>query len=251
MKAKDWDKLANNYFDEVSSPFCEVNDDKLFRFFKNLKDSKKKTVIDLGCGPGNFVPFLSSNFKRVTAIDFSKEMVNVARKKSIGFKNVDIFVSDLRNLKKYYGRFDVAVSVNSVLLPSIREVDTIFSEIHKVIKEGAVFVGVFPSIDSDLYRAMLTYERELLESESERVAKKNTHIIIGDKTYDFLLGMFNNKGKQKHYYEFELVYRLKKAGFKDVHIQKLYYPWECCADKDISYFKDKPKLWDFFVTAKR
>ncbi|MBW3015655.1 class I SAM-dependent methyltransferase [Candidatus Woesearchaeota archaeon] len=249
MEAESWDRIAEDYFEEIGSPFSKGVDKKLFNTLRKLKD--KSSIIDLGCGIGNLEPFLSRNFKSVTAIDFSSGMLKHAKKRCKDINNIRFAKKDLRNLKGLYNKFDVAVAVNSILMPSIKDINKILKEIKRVIKKAGTFIGVFPSINSDLYRAMLTYERELSETKNRKLARQNTYTIIGKDTYDFLLGIFNNKGKQKHYYKFELEYRLSKAGFRNIKISKLFYPWEMCVDDDIEFFKDKQKLWDWFVVAEK
>ena len=249
MEAKDWDQVANKYFEEIGSPFAKGVDNKLFKSLAHIAKHQNKSVLDLGCGIGNLLPFLSKTFKKVVGLDFSSAMLKIARKRCKSLNNITILKGDMRNLKQFYSKFDVVTAINSILMPSIEDINIIFSELYNVLKQKGRFIGIFPSIESDLYRAMLTYEREFIESKSARTAKKNTHIIIGKDTYDFLLGIFNNKGKQKHYYCFELKYRLKNAGFKNIKISKLHYPWQHCVDDDINFFQGKPQLWDWLVSA--
>ena len=151
MKDKDWDRVAKKYFDEIGSPFAEGVERKVERFLSKLKGKEGMSVIDLGCGIGNLVPFLSKNFKKVVAVDFSSEMLKRAKRRCNGLANVKFMKKDLRSLR--LPRFHVGVAVNSVLMPSITDVDKVFSEIYKTCD---LFVGVFPAITSDLYRAMLT-----------------------------------------------------------------------------------------------
>lgn len=44
--------------------------------------SKRETALDLGCGTGRHLAFLEKNFDRVVGIDFSNEMLSIARSKA-------------------------------------------------------------------------------------------------------------------------------------------------------------------------
>lgn len=249
MKPKDWDKISKSYFEELTSPFAKGVKNPLYSVIEKIKNTKSKSVIDLGTGIGNLVPFLSKNFKDVTAIDFSENMLKTA-KKNCKEKNVRFKQLDMKDMKEFYGKFDVAVSINSILLPSVKDVNKIISEIFNILKDNGKFIGVFPSLNSVLYYAMLVYEQELKNGED--LARKRTYRTIGKEDYDFLLGILDYEGKQKHYYDFEIEYRLKKAGFKNINIRKVFYPWELSDDdKYKELFKNESRLWDWFVTAEK
>ena len=59
-----WNAVAKHYESEV---FNVLADDKDSLVTKNIKHygAKSKVAIDLGCGIGNFLPFLSKSFGQV------------------------------------------------------------------------------------------------------------------------------------------------------------------------------------------
>tara|TARA_Y100000034_G_scaffold88824_1_gene106691 strand:- start:517 stop:1200 length:684 start_codon:yes stop_codon:yes gene_type:complete len=227
MNEKQWDSIADKYFNEIESPFSSETNHEIFK-----KIGKGKSVIDLGTGIGNLIPFLSQNFKNVVAVDFSEGMLNKAKEKNKD--NVKFYIRNLNNLKGFYEKFDVAIAINSIIMPSLIDINKTFNEIYKVLKKGGKFIGVFPSLDSDIYRAMLTFETELNETKSEAKAKKNTKYIMCNDNYDWIFGIYNNKGRQKHYFKEELSHRLK--NFKKIKIEKLHY---------------EENNWDWLVTAEK
>src|SRR3989344_4178296 len=139
MEAKDWDKEAKNYFDNITSPFDKNVKNPIYNAIDSI-NGKSKSVID---------------------------------------------------------------------------VNKIIEEIYKTLKENGIFIGIFPALGSVLYESILTYDKELEETDDEELARKRTYRVIGKKDYDFLLGMFTNEneGKQKFWYRFEIQYKLKKYGF--------------------------------------
>ncbi|MFH0837421.1 MAG: class I SAM-dependent methyltransferase [Candidatus Aenigmatarchaeota archaeon] len=250
---KAWDRTAKRYFDEVVSPFAEGVDNPIFWYIeKKIDFSKRKGVIDIGAGIGNLLPFLSKEFKEVVAIDLSPKMIELAKKKANGLDNISFYVRDATDLTEFHDRFDVAVAVNSVLSPNIKTIEKILSEINNVLKEGGIFIGIFPSMDALLYRALLEHEKAIEEGDDEEKALKKTNEAIDIVNYNFVLSTVKYHDMvQKNYYSFELKYRLWKAGFKNIRLRKVYYPWEVYDDEDLMEFKDKPKLWDWFVFAEK
>jgi len=251
MLEKEWDKLAEEkrYFKEVISPFAEKASAKILHDKIKKFAGREKSAIDLGTGLGKLLPFLSKNFKLVKAVDYSQKMIDFAERANKKLKNVSFEKMDMRKMP-YRNLFDAAVAVNSVIASSVKEADRIIKNIHSLLKKGGVLVGIFPSLESILYCAMLVYEKQL-KSHPLKIARDRTVNIIESWDYDFLLGFLNEKGgKQKHFYEFELEYRLKKSGFKKIEIEKIHYPWKVLEDKDRN-FPGKEPVWDWLVVARR
>jgi SAM-dependent methyltransferase len=251
MESKDWDKIAKDYFRDISSPFEDGVSNPLESEIEKIEDKKKKTVLDAGCGIGNLIPILSQNFEKVTAFDFSEKMVDEAKKNCAELKNVEIFRKDMTELSDLKEKFDIIFAVNSIIMPSIRDVDKSIKEIFNSLKENGKFIGIFPALESVLYEAMVVQERQLEKHEDEKQAAIITKRRVGMQYYDFYTGIIDIDGKQKHFYEFEIIYRLKKAGFKNIKIKKVLYPWEKVQDTQLPETLTKADLWDWFVVAEK
>lgn len=239
MNAKNWDKYASSYHEFIICPFDKGVKNPLLNSIKKLK--KNLVVADLGCGLGYLLPFL--NFKKVYAIDFSKEMLKEAKKKA--GKNVILKQADLRKLPKM--ELDVAIAVNSVLGPKIEDVNLVLEQIHKSLKTNGKFFGIFPSMESVIHNSMLVYEREK-KNNSIKKAMTRTKRIVENSKYCYIRGIYDDGEKQKFFYRFELENRLKEAGFSKIKIGKVEYPWGKHGEYET--FKGKPKMWDWFVEAK-
>ena len=70
MKRSYWEKIAPSYSEEI---FDVLHNDKKALICSVIKKyaSKKKTVIDIGCAIGKWLPVLSPAFKNVIAVDIS------------------------------------------------------------------------------------------------------------------------------------------------------------------------------------
>ncbi|MFH1408521.1 MAG: class I SAM-dependent methyltransferase [Nanoarchaeota archaeon] len=248
MKPSEWDKYADpdKYVDAIFTPFALKGAKALLE--TTIKKLKGERVIDIGCGYGNLLPFLSKTFKEVIAVDFSPKMVEKAKHQASILKNVEVMHGDVRKLE--HDGFDVAVSVNSVLMPNVLAVNEALASIYDCLKPKGVFIGIFPSMDSELYLSMILFENELIKGRPAKKARKNAGELIGETDYDFLTSMLDANGRQKFFYGFELSYRLKQAGFRTVSVKKMPIPWKALKNSGI-YFPDKPKPWDWLVVAKK
>jgi ubiquinone/menaquinone biosynthesis C-methylase UbiE len=246
MESKEWDRIAKDYFNNLGSPFEKGVINPLFGMVKRINGREKMSAVDLGTGVGNLLPFLEKNFESVTGIDFSEKMLEQAEKKA---KKSELVQKDMRKLGGLYEKFDIAFSINSMLLPSANDIDKMMKEASRVLKKSGKLFAVFPAIEAVLYKAMLTYNYE--SKKDEKKARKKTHKLIESEKYDFLLGLMNEDGEQKHFYKFEIEYRLKKAGFKNIRFSKVEYPWKIWGEKYYLKFKNNPMMWDWLVEAEK
>ncbi|NJO39754.1 MAG: class I SAM-dependent methyltransferase [Cyanobacteria bacterium RU_5_0] len=86
-----------------------------------------KTVLDIGCGTGEFSRLLAKRVERVVAIDLSSNMIEVAKQRSRQFSNIDFQVADVSQWDPTAEQFDVIVSIATLhhlpvesLLPNLK-----------------------------------------------------------------------------------------------------------------------------------
>ena len=241
MKPSDWDKISKDYNTEIMNPLDHRVKNPLWKELKNIKNKDKKSILEIGCGLGRLSPYLK-DFKKVLHTDYSKGMIKKAQELN---PNSNFKVQDMLNLKEHKNKFNIVISINSIIMAKIKEVDQALEQARNSLKRDGTFLAIFPSLDSDIYRAALTFERELKKS-NETYAAKKTHNVMDSQSYDLLLGYFDNDGTQIHFFQSALNYRLKKAGFKNIEFKKVKYPWDMAEDT----FPDEEPLWDWFVKAK-
>ena len=100
-----------------------------------LGDVRNLDVLDLACGTGRHTAWLAGAGARVTAVDFSHEMLERARRK-VTDADVHIIVHDLHEpLPLEDTSFDAVVS--GLVLEHIRDPSAFFMEAHRVLKPGA------------------------------------------------------------------------------------------------------------------
>ena len=248
MKKRYWDSVAKKYFENIMSPFQEGVKNPLYEYIDKF-EGRNKSVIDIGTGIGNAIPHLAGRFSHVVGVDISDKMVEVAKEKQ-KFENVHFFVRNATNLEEFHGKFDVAVAVNSIIAPGIKDLEKMIAETYSVLKSGGKLVAVFPAAEAILCQAMLVYEAVLDETGDEKKARLRTAREVG-KGFDFLIGVDKEGFAQKYFYRFEIRYRLKKAGFKNIRLRKVYYPWQVSEESGFTRFEGKPHIWDWFVVAEK
>ena len=111
-----------------------------------LGDVRHLDVLDLGCGTGRHTSWLTAAGARVTAVDFSHEMLERARRKVAGTE-VQIILHDLHEpLPLEDTSFDAVVS--GLVLEHIRDPRAFFMEAHRVLRPGgrAVVSAMHPAM---------------------------------------------------------------------------------------------------------
>jgi SAM-dependent methyltransferase len=249
MAARDWDRVAADYFGEVVSPLSAGVPRPLLRALDALPAARRKTAGDLGCGIGTLLPTLAARFRRVLAIDFSPAMLARARA-ACPDDHVSAHRADLADLGAFRACLDVAVSVNAVLTPDAERLDRIFGGLRDVLRPGGVLLGIFPAMEPVLYQGFLIHERERRAYEPAR-ARVRTSRILERAKYDFVHGTYREGERaQKFFYGFELRHRLRRAGFRRVRLGRVTYAWGDAVGGYES-FPGEPPMWDWLVRADR
>ena len=81
------------------------------RFLLGRLPARCRLALDVGCGTGAFARLLAGRCERVVAIDLAARMVEVARARSTGQRNVDYLVADAAAWPFHRGRFDCVASI--------------------------------------------------------------------------------------------------------------------------------------------
>src|SRR4051794_13922300 len=117
-QAEAWSRAADVYEKEFIDPYREPKGNRLLEAIESI-DGAALAVADLGCGIGPLLPLLASRFARVVAVDFAPGMLARARERCAGLANVTFEQRELDDLTPLHGTLDVAVAVNSLVLPDV------------------------------------------------------------------------------------------------------------------------------------
>ena len=108
----------------------------LLRFLKHTLENSK--VLDLGCGAGIPVSgFLADKGCKVTGIDFSDGMLELARK---NVPNARFIKMDITKIKFKENSFDGAVSFYAIIHIPRQHHPKIYKKLHKILKPDAIIM---------------------------------------------------------------------------------------------------------------
>jgi len=162
MKTKiSWKKLYSLWAKEYDSwPSVRGVIDKK-GILKLIGKIKRKEVLDLGCGTGKWSTILAKKGANVTAVDNSKEMLNVLKKK-IKLENLKIntLKKDISKLK-LNKKFDIIIM--GLVMDNIKNLNGIFKVVRNHLKKEGIFLMSDPVYFSGIKKPM-TKEITILEN---------------------------------------------------------------------------------------
>lgn len=244
-----WSAIAADYEKEFVDPYRADAVNPLLKELDALPDQAEATAADLGCGKGPLLPLLAAKFATVHAVDFAEEMLRHARQRCVGLNNVRFHQASLIDLGSLHGQVDLAVAVNSLVMPDVRDLDAALGQIRRCLKPGGRFLGIVPGMDGVHYWTMLLLDRALKRGMPPEAAEKNAAHLAEHRYFDFAFSRFSFRGIVQHFWQpFEIPWRLEKAGFREIRIEKVLLPWEHFRSREDFAGQEPP--WDWFFACR-
>ena len=249
-QSRQWSRHADQYDDVFLDPFVPGVINPVFEAIEAIPDAGSKVVLDLGCGTGPLLPRLIGRFREVIALDFAPRMIESARQRlESDAERVRFVVGPMEQLDESIGAVDVVCAINSIIMPDVLAIERTLRAVLERLSPGGRFLGVVPAIDAIQYQTMLLFDRALEQGHSQAVATRLASQQAEHHLYDFAFGRFAFQGlKQKFWNHFEVEHRLRKAGFREVRLDRVLYPWDGNLPLGIE-FRDQPRSWDWFFDA--
>ena len=173
------------YWDERAQGYRHINEHQLesnhaVNWKRALVDPIKEhfntntlrglNILDIGCGPGIFSIILASEKARVTALDYSTEMLEQAmllsKERNVSIKTIQ---GDAQNLPFSNHLFDVVVSRNVTW--NLEHPELAYSEWRRVVRPG----GLIVNFDANWYRYLIdkkaraAYNADRLNAHQEHI----------------------------------------------------------------------------------
>lgn len=136
------------YFREIDSYIAEY-----------LSDTAGQTILDLCCGNGRLRNAAINGAARVVGVDVSEVAIALARERHRDDSMFDFLVMDAAELAFSDASFDVVVFADAI--EHVRRIETVFSEIARVLKPGGKLLTTVANTDSvnQIISAKLGYPR--------------------------------------------------------------------------------------------
>jgi SAM-dependent methyltransferase len=248
---RQWSRHAVRYDELFLDAFHPDVENPILGWLERVPDAARKTVADLGCGTGPLLPYLVGRFERVIALDFAPAMIQHARRRlGPDAARVTFLTRAMHELADLSGTIDVAVAVNSLVMPDVRIIDQTLRAIKAGLRPGGLFLGVVPAMDAIHYHTMLLMDKALDRGLAPEEAERLAALHAEHPCYDFAFGRFSFQGlRQKFWQPFEIRHRMTKAGFASVELGHVLYPWDdsMAGSEELAEY---PRSWDWSFLAR-
>ena len=146
MKLDSQKKLFQNQFNQMAKYYDFLEPVPLFLHKLILKkcSSKKDDFLEIGCGTGRLLNLVSPRYKKTVAVDFSKEMINIAKKRIN--KNITYFNISASEIQFEDEQFDFVVcnALFHHLSNDKKELIKVLKKIKKILRPGGrIFISDF------------------------------------------------------------------------------------------------------------
>ncbi|MFW6266674.1 MAG: class I SAM-dependent DNA methyltransferase [Halanaerobiales bacterium] len=130
-------RIYDDIMDAVPYDLWEKYIEELLNYY----NKKPQEILDLACGTGNMTIRFARKYKRVTGVDFSSDMLEIARKKAETLNNINFINEDMRNFKAKKN-YDLALSLFDSLnyILKFEELKKIFHNVYQALKPEGLFI---------------------------------------------------------------------------------------------------------------
>lgn len=242
-----WERMAPVY-DEVIFDVLGSDRKTTIRSCIEKAAAPGKSVIDIGCAVGKWLPVLAPSFAKVFALDIAAKNLQIARDRNRAHSNIEYVRADMSRKGETLPRADAGICINAILSPSRKERDVFFHNLARCIKQGGTLILGLPSLESSMLSSLIATRWKVdpgilnKRVSATRALKKWKNLREGNVDIDEM--------PHKHYLREELEILLPQAGFTVTGIEKVEYDWRTEFSKPPRWLK-KPAPWSWVVVAIR
>ena len=247
MDRKYWETIAPKYDTEI---FDVLQNDVSGSIVAAVEEmaSPEKSVMDIGCAIGKWIPVLAPKFKQVIAADISAKNLQIAKEKYNGFDNVEYQRWDMSADELTVTPCDTAICINAILTDSLEKRINFFQSLSLCLNAGGELVLVVPSLESKLYTNIIADRWNVDDAEHDETPAPKKAIQQVSNLKQGVTDIDNVP--TKHYLREELQFLLTLEGFEVNLIKKINYDWSTEFHKPPKWLAE-PYPWDWMCTAKK
>jgi ubiquinone/menaquinone biosynthesis C-methylase UbiE len=106
-------------------------------YLMNQIPEQCQSILEIGCGTGEFSRLLAARAEKVLAVDLSPQMIRIAEEQSKHYPNIDYVIGDVMTQQFTDNQFDCIATLTTLHhLP----IENILRKIKNALKPGGIFV---------------------------------------------------------------------------------------------------------------
>lgn len=247
MDRKYWETIAPKYDTEIFDVLKNDTSGSIVAAIEEMA-SPDKSIMDIGCAIGKWIPVLAPKFKRVIAADISAKNLQIAKEKYAEFNNIEYHRMDMSANDLTVTPCDAAICINAILTDSLEKRINFFQSLSLCLHTGGQLVLVVPSLESKLFSNIVAGRWNVDDAENDKSPEPKKAI---DQAKNIKQGVTDiDDVPTKHYLKEELELLLVQEGFEVNLIKKINYDWRTEFHKPPKWLKD-PYPWDWMCTARK
>lgn len=202
-----------------ASAYFETKNPARWLFMKRFKSAfnylkqigQVESILDAGTGIGFFLPTLSRQAKKITALDYAKFTLkyakNMCQKRKI--TNIEFIQGDLLNIKLDNRKFDMINTLSVLEHIPPEQLLTLMAKFKAWLKPGGYLIAGWPNEGGAIFKLAQTWEKQLFRPRMLQSFKD-------EKRHYKPLG---------HVSQSDQIYTAVTKIFKPVDYQTLPFPW--------------------------
>jgi SAM-dependent methyltransferase len=227
--------VFNNYAKYYDLLYSEKDYNKESKYIQQLIKENgydfNTNILDIGCGSGKHANILASFGHSVLGIDFSNEMIEIAKKNKIHNTTFEVHNAVNFNLNR---KFNVVLSLFHVLSyqNSNYEVKQFIENVARHLESGAIFIFDFwygPAVLSQMPSVKIkrlenseikvTRVAEPLIHENKNIVDVNYELLIKDKL-NSSIEIVNEKHEMRYFFIPELIQILEDHNIEVLNFEE-------------------------------
>ena len=191
--AKEYNRVSNNYHSEHAGKL--VAQDQLDEFISLINPPAQ--VLDIGCGPGFDLKYLSERYT-TKGIDLSSKFVDIAQFEN---PNSEIVLADIVDYELPTSFYKGIWARDSIHHVSNEHLDTVFKKIANSLVEGGIFYVIVREGEGEIIekekksyayveRFYHLFTPQELQDRAEKVGLKLVKIDHTQRSHKWLIGVF-------------------------------------------------------------